>query len=119
MRLLGSLDVVLATPGAALFVEGGAIKHISFARLIIDECHQRETWCGDSPPFIESHGRPSHLPGPMCIFRVATRYTNNRRNLGTYTTRYVWGLTGTPMTSSIDDLEVRLKNRRERRAFLF
>ncbi len=64
------------------------------------------------PPLIESHGRPSHPPGPMCIFRVTTRYTNNRRNLGTYTTRFVWGLTGTPMTSSVEDLEVRPNNRR-------
>jgi len=77
LRQLGSLDVVLATPGAALFVEGGAIKHISFARLIIDECHQRETWCGDPHllSFVHSDERPSHLPGQMSIFRVATKGT--------------------------------------------
>ena len=45
---LGTFDVVLATPGTSLFIEGEMIKYISsFTRLIIDECHQRETWWPD------------------------------------------------------------------------
>ena len=35
------------------------------------------------------------------------RYSNVRRNLSNCTSRFVWGLSGTPMTRSIDDLEVR------------
>ena len=57
-------------------VWGDHVKYIRFHRLIIDECHQPQAW-----------------------------YSNNITTFNTYDVQHIWGVTGTPLSSSVMDLK--------------
>lgn len=72
---LAGYDVVLTTFHSSLFT-GGWLQYIQFHRLIIDECHSKDA--------IIWHGMAADAPGHY---------------------RFAWGVTGTPLSSSVSDLQ--------------
>ena len=74
-RQLADLDIVLSTLGTELFGEAYLREHIKIHRLIIDECHQAEVW-----------------------------QSNNELRIKSIDALHIWGVTGTPLSSSINDL---------------